>query len=113
MVAIQGARVGWIEDSVLALFDKVGCVEHNVSQETSKICNVMPRTGQLNHIKPANGVLVATVDCLQNTIVRAESGLGRNVAHAQEHLQDVGEAVRLIEVVGRTLVKGPLDGLLV
>ena len=68
------------------------------------------RTGQLYHIKPADGVLVTAVDCLQNTIVRAEGGLGRNVAHAQEHLQDVGEAVRLVEVVGRTLVKGPLDG---
>ena len=35
------------------------------------------------------------------------------MAHAQEHLQDIGEAVRLVEVIGRTLVKGPLDGLLV
>lgn len=58
-------------------------------------------------------MLVATVDCLQDTIVRTESGLGRNVAHAQEHLQDIGEAVRLVEVIGRTLVEGPLDGLLV
>lgn len=71
----------------------------------------MSRTGQLNHIKPADGVFIATVDCLQNTIVRTESGLGRNVAHAQKHLQDVGEAVGLVEVVGRTLVQGPLDGL--
>lgn len=35
VVAIQGARVGWVEDSVLALFDEVGCAEQNVSQGTS------------------------------------------------------------------------------
>jgi hypothetical protein len=38
VVAIQGARVGWVEDGVLALFDEVGCAEKNVSQGTSDIC---------------------------------------------------------------------------
>lgn len=38
VVAIQGARVGWVEDGVLALFDEVGCAVQNVSQGTSDIC---------------------------------------------------------------------------
>lgn len=70
-------------------------------------------TSNLNHVKPADDVLVATVHGLQDAVVGTESGLGRDVAHAQKHLQDVGEAVGLVEVVGRTLVQRPLESVLV
>ena len=58
-------------------------------------------------------MLVAAINCLENAVIRAESSLGRDVAHAQKHLKNIGKAVRLVEVVGRTLVKRPLEGMVV
>lgn len=68
----------------------------------------MRLTGKLNHIKPANRMLVAAINRLENAVVGTEGSLGRNMAHAQEHLEDVGKTVGLVEVVGGTLVQGPL-----
>jgi len=64
--------------------------------------------GDLDHVEPANRVLVTTIDALESAAIRTDNSLGRNVAHAQQHVQNVGEAVGLAEVIGRTLVQRPL-----
>lgn len=68
----------------------------------------MRLTSKLDHVKPTDSVLVATINRLQDSIVGTEGRLRRNVAHAQKHLQDIGKTVGLVEVVGGTLVKRPL-----
>lgn len=64
--------------------------------------------GDLDHIEPAHSILVAAVDCLEGAIIWANDRLGGKAAHAEKHVQDVGEALGLAVIVGRALIQGPL-----
>lgn len=88
MTKVKRARILRVEDGVGALLEVVW--------------------GDLDHIEPADGVLVATIDGLEGAIVWANIGLGRKTAHAEEHVQDIGEALGLAVEIGRTLFQGPL-----
>lgn len=82
----------------------------NVSHKgTGKFRPGVRLTSKLNHIKPTNCMFVAAIDSLEDSVVRAESGFGRDVAHAEQHLKDIGKAVGLVEVVRGALVKRPLE----
>lgn len=68
------------------------------------------RTGNLDHVKPADRILVTAFHGLERAVVSADSSLRRQTAHPQEHVQNVGKTLRLVVVVRRTLVEGPLNG---
>lgn len=66
-------------------------------------------TGNLDHVEPAHGVLVTSFDGFERA-VWSDDCLWRETAHAEKHVQDIGEALGLVIVVWGTLVEGPLVG---
>lgn len=85
---VQRARILRVKYGIRALLEVVG--------------------GDLDHVEPADGVLVATIDGLEGAIVWANDRLGGKAAHAKEHVQDVGKALRLAVEIRGALVQGPL-----
>lgn len=65
-------------------------------------------TSNLDHVQPANSILVTALHGLQSAVIWADGGLGRKTAHSQEHVEDVGKTLGLIVVIGGTLVERPL-----
>lgn len=88
MTKVKRARILWVEDGIGALLEVI--------------------RGDLDHVEPADGVLVATIDGLESAIVWADERLGRKAAHAEEHVQDIGKALGLAVEIGRALFQGPL-----
>ena len=62
----------------------------------------------MDHVEPAHGVVVAALRGLESTVVRKDSGLGREAAHPEQHVQDFGKVFGLVVIVRRTLVQWPL-----
>lgn len=86
---VEGARVLGVKDGVGSLLKVVW--------------------SDLDHVKPANGGLVAAVDSLENTGVRTHDTLRRDAAHAKEHVQNTSKLLGLGIVIWRTSLEGPLE----
>jgi hypothetical protein len=104
---VEGARVRGVEYGVGAFFEVVSWRLVSMVDRWG-IWWMLVRTGNLDHVKPAHGILVAAVDGLESAVVRSDGSLGREAAHSQEHVKDVGEALGLVIVVWGTLVQRPL-----
>lgn len=65
-------------------------------------------TSDLDHVKPANSILVTALHGLQSAVIRADDGLWGKTAHSQEHVENVSEALGLVVIIGGALVERPL-----